>query len=250
MKVSVITVAFNSAATIADTLASVAAQTHPDIEHIVIDGASTDNTVALVRQHGTRVASLVSERDRGIYDAMNKGLKLATGDLIGFLNADDVYADDGAVSAIVNAATLEPSASAVYGDLVYAAQDDLTKVIRLWRSGSFAHTRLRYGWMPPHPTFYVRADRLASIGQFDDTLRIAADYDFMLRTLSGPQVTAAYVPRVLVKMRAGGASNQSLKALVRKSREDLQTLRRNGVGGWFTLGCKNLRKIPQFFARG
>lgn len=246
MKVSIITVSFNSAATIGDTLRSVNAQSHADIEHIIVDGGSTDGTVEVVRRIGTRVARLVSEPDRGIYDAMNKGLRLATGDLVGFLNADDMLADDSTIADIARAAAEHPTADAIYGDLVYVPKERPGSVLRYWRSGDFSRSRLRYGWMPPHPTFYVRTARLAELGGFSETLRIAADYDFMLRCLSRPGASAAYLPEVLVRMRAGGASNRSLPALLRKSREDLTALRRNGVGGWFSLACKNLRKLPQF----
>ena len=248
MKISVVTVSFNSATTVVDTLRSVAAQTHPDIEHIVIDGGSTDNTVALVRQHGSRVVHLVSERDGGIYDAMNKGLALATGDLVGFLNADDVYAEPGSVAALA-AEAARSGAEAVYGDLVYVREDDLTAVVRMWRSGAFRPHQLRLGWMPPHPTLYVRRSTMQTLGGFNAGLRIAADYDFVLRCLGRPGATAAYLPKVLVRMRTGGASNRSLRALLQKSREDLQALHNSGVGGIFALLCKNARKLPQFFRR-
>jgi glycosyltransferase len=248
MKVTVITVTFNSANTIGDTLASVAMQTHPDIEHIVIDGASRDDTLTIVCSRGAHVAKVVSEPDRGIYDAMNKGLALASGELIGFLNADDVFASPDSVAALVALAERD-DADALYGDLVYVREDDLGAVVRLWRSGRFSPGQLRTGWMPPHPTFYVRRRVLSHVRGFDADLRIAADYDFVLRCLSRPGATASRVPQVLVRMRMGGASNRSLKALLRKSREDLLALRRSGVGGLGALLCKNARKVPQFFIR-
>jgi glycosyltransferase len=245
MKISIITVAYNSAATILDTLQSVAAQTHPDIEHIVIDGGSRDNTVALVRSQGAQVSRLVSERDEGIYDAMNKGLRLATGEFVGFLNADDMLAAPDVVAAIAHAAAAE--VDAVCGDLVYVNKDRPAEVVRYWRCGEFTPSSLRYGWMPPHPTLYVRRSRLAEQGLFDVRLRIAADYDFILRYLGRPGIRLAYVPKLLVKMRTGGVSNRSLVALIKKSREDLFALHKNGVGGVLTLLCKNARKLPQFF---
>jgi glycosyltransferase len=249
MKISVITVAYNSAATIGDTLTSVAAQGHSNLEYIVIDGASSDGTPEIVRQHGAKVHTVLSEPDRGIYDAMNKGLALATGDLVGFLNADDTYAHADVVASIARAAEQDPAADAVYGDIVYVREDHPDQVLRYWRSGAYARSRLRFGWMPPHPTFYVRRSCLTGLGRFDDRLRIAADYDFVLRVLSRADARAAYVPDVLVRMRAGGASNRSLAAMWRKSREDLWALRRNHVGGVMTLLCKNLRKLPQFLQR-
>lgn len=247
MKITVVTVAYNSAATISDTLRSVARQTHPDIEHIVIDGASKDDTLEVVRREGAHVARVLSEPDKGIYDAMNKGLALATGDFVGFLNADDVFADEHALARIAEAA--RAGIDTVYGDLVYVRESDVASVVRTWRSGSFDPGQLAYGWMPPHPTFYVRRALMDVSGGFEASFRISADYDLMLRCLKRPGVRVAYVPHVLVRMRMGGASNRSLANLLRKMREDVSALRRNGVGGPFTLLCKNVRKLPQLFRR-
>jgi glycosyltransferase len=246
MKLSIITVSYNSAATITDTLRSVARQTYVDVEHIIIDGGSRDATLAIVAAEGAHVARVVSERDSGIYDAMNKGLRLATGDLVGFLNADDMLASPQALAQIAAAAV---GADVVYGDLVYVDKDRPERQIRYWRSGAFRRERLRFGWMPPHPTFYVTRSFLASVGAFDTDFRIAADYDLMLRCLVRPELRVAYLPHVLVRMRTGGASKRSLAALQTKSREDLLALRRNRVGGLLTLLCKNLRKLPQFIHR-
>lgn len=248
MKISIVTVCFNSAATIGDTLRSVATQRHPDIEHIVIDGASTDATLDVVRREGGHVARVVSEPDRGIYDAMNKGLRLATGEYIGFLNADDLLADRDALTRLAVTAQSK-GADAVFSDLEYVRPDDVSSVVRYWACGEFSRRRLQQGWMPPHPTFYVRRSLLAEIGEFDTGLRIAADYDFILRTLGRADITTAHVPGVMVRMRTGGVSNRSLAMLWRKSSEDLLALRRSGVGGWPTLVCKNLRKVPQFMTR-
>lgn len=246
MKITLITVSYNSAATIGDTLRSVVEQTHPDIEHIVIDGGSKDGTLDIVRDQGSRVSLCLSEPDRGIYDGMNKGLQRAGGEFVGFLNADDVLADPDAIARMVHLLKQSPQADAVYSDLVYVKVDDLQSVIRHWHSGDFTRASLKRGWMPPHPTFYLRRSRLVDVGEFDIRLRIAADYDFMLRCLSRKDFSVVYLPGILVRMRTGGASNRSLKALVRKSREDLGAMRRSGVGGFGTLICKNLRKIPQF----
>lgn len=246
MKLSIITVSFNSAATIADTLRSVREQTHPDIEHIIVDGGSTDGTLAIVQREGAHVTQVVSEPDAGIYDAMNKGFALASGELVGFLNADDMLASPGSMAAVAATATVT-NADVVYGDLLYVHKDRPDRMIRYWRSGLFAASRLRYGWMPPHPTLYVRRTLLAESGLFDTRLRIAADYDFILRYLSRPGMQVGYVPKVLVKMRLGGASNRSLGAVFQKSREDLIALKQNNVGGLMTLLCKNARKLPQFF---
>ncbi len=247
LKVTVITVCYDSERTIVDALRSVQAQRHPAIEHIVIDGASRDATARMVRENSSRVSVLVSEPDGGIYDAMNKGLARATGDIVGFLNADDVYADADVVARIAAAAAAPDRPDAVFGDLLYVDAIDMQRVVRRWRSGPFEAGRLRYGWMPPHPTFYARTEVLRALGGFDTRYRIAADYDCMLRYLARPGVRAAYIDDVLVRMRTGGASNRSLAAVLRKSSEDLRALRSNGVGGLFTLGCKNLRKLPQLW---
>jgi glycosyltransferase len=246
VRVSIITVAFNSGQTIADTLRSIAAQTHADVEHIVVDGGSTDDTLKLVSTHGTRVAKLVSEPDRGIYDAMNKGLALASGDFVGFLNADDMFASPDVVSEIARAGAA-PDVDVIFGDLTYVRKDRPDEVVRYWRCGEFTPSRLRFGWMPPHPTLYVRRSLVAELGRFDVRLRIAADYDFILRYLSRPGMRVGYLPKVLVKMRTGGVSNRSLSALINKSREDLTALRQNDIGGMVALLCKNARKLPQFF---
>jgi glycosyltransferase len=248
MKISIITVCFNSASTIADTMRSVACQSHLDIEHIVVDGASSDNTLAIVQAPPSRPSLVVSERDAGIYDAMNKGFGLATGEFVGFLNADDMLAGPNAISSIA-AAAAHAEVDAIYGNLSYVHKDRPNEVLRYWNSGDFAAKRLRFGWMPPHPTFYVRRSAMQELGPFDLRYRIAADYDFMLRCLSRPDIRVAYVPEVLVNMRAGGASNRSLSAMMLKSREDLAALRKNRVGGVATLMCKNARKLPQFFVR-
>lgn len=245
MKVTIITVCFNSERFIGDALTSVDAQDHPLIEHIIVDGASRDGTVDVVRSHGRTWRRLVSEPDRGLYYAMNKGLALAEGELIGFLNADDVLADSSAISRLVRCA-LDTGCNALYSDLVYVSAEHPARIVRRWDSGEFSLRNLSYGWMPPHPTFYFHRSLLPTIGEFDTSMRIAADYDFMLRALVSPGVAVARVPGVMVRMRTGGASNRSALAMLQKSREDLLALRRNNIGGIFALACKNLRKLPQF----
>jgi len=244
MKVSIITVCYNSRSTIADALRSVAAQSWPQIEYIVIDGGSTDGTVELVRELAPAGAVVVSEPDRGIYDAMNKGLRLASGDMIGFLNADDVLAHADVIAEIAKLAERE-EADVVYGDLVYVARDRAQHVVRRWQSGRYRRARLGFGWMPPHPTFYFRRGLLPRLQGFNIQFRIAADYDFMLRCLLQPGLRISYLPQVLVKMKTGGASNRSLRAIFRKSVEDYSVLRQNRIGGFATLIFKNIRKLPQ-----
>lgn len=244
MKVSIITVCYNSRATIADALRSVAAQSWPQIEYIVIDGGSTDGTVEMVRELAPAGTVLVSEPDRGIYDAMNKGLRLASGELIGFLNADDVLAHAEVIADLAQLAERD-AAEVVYGDLVYVAQDRPEHVVRRWQSGRYTRAGLGWGWMPPHPTFYFRRTLLSKLQGFNTQYRIAADYDFMLRCLLQPGLKISYLPQVLVKMKTGGASNRSLRAMLRKSLEDYSVLRQNKVGGFATLILKNIRKLPQ-----
>lgn len=246
MKISIITVCFNSAATIADTLRTVDAQTWPNVEHWIIDGGSVDDTLRIVDEHRQPWRHVVSEADGGIYHAMNKGIARATGDYIGFLNADDMFETDGAVAAIAGRAA--EGADLVYGDLVYVSAEDTRQVIRHWRSGSFEPASLRSGWMPPHPTVYIRRNLLKQVGGFDTSLIVAADYDLMMRCLVRHHASAAHVPEVLVRMRAGGLSNGSLASILRKSREDLTVIRRHHLGGWLTLAFKNLRKLPQFMS--
>lgn len=249
MKISVITAAYNAAGTVADAVDSVASQVYRPIEHLVIDGASSDGTVEAVQGRAGPHVCVVSEPDRGIYDALNKGVRLATGEVIGLLHADDVFADETVLSEIA-ARFADPNVNAVYGDLQYVAAGDTRRVIRHWRAGTFSPARLRRGWMPPHPTLYLRRSLYERLGGFDTRYRIAADYDFILRLFSLPDLNAAYIPRVLVKMRVGGVSNRSLANLWRKSREDLSALRRHRVGGLVALVCKNLSKLPQFLGQG
>lgn len=246
MKISVITAVYNNRDTIADALDSTLAQTHANTELIVVDGGSRDGTLDVLRGYNDRLGKLISEPDHGIYDALNKGVRLASGDVVGFMHSDDVFADEK-VLAKVALAFADPDVDAVYGDLVYVKKESPDQVVRHWRSGEFAPQKLRRGWMPPHPTLYVRREIYDRLGSFNTDYRIAADYDFMLRLLSQPGVNVAYIPEVLVKMRLGGASNRSLKNVIRKSREDYAALRRNGVGGLGALLWKNLSKLPQFF---
>lgn len=246
MKVSVITATYNRADTVAGALASVAGQTWPNVEHIVIDGASTDGTLQLIEAQRDRLAVLVSEPDGGIYDALNKGLALATGDVVGLLHSDDAYADARVLERVAQAFA-DPAVDGVYGDLDYVAKADMSRIVRRWRSGAYARENLAHGWMPPHPTLFLRRAVIQQWGGFDTTYRIAADYDAMLRYLARGRIRLAYIPEVLVKMRVGGESNRSLGRILRKSREDYLALRRNEVGGVGALVWKNLSKLPQFF---
>lgn len=243
--ISVVTATWNCAGTVAGCMASVARQRWPRREHVVIDGASRDGTLEILEAHRGQLAVLVSEPDRGIYDALNKGLQRARGDVVGFLHADDFYADDGVLERVA-AAFADPAVDAVYGDLEYVRKDRTDQVVRRWRSAPFTPRRLALGWMPPHPTLYVRRAWYERIGGFDARYRIAADYFSVLQLFSQPAFRARYLPEVLVRMRVGGISNRSLRSILNKSSEDLDALRRSGVGGLGTLLCKNLGKLGQF----
>jgi glycosyltransferase involved in cell wall biosynthesis len=238
MRITVITVCFNAAGTIADTLHSVREQEHQDLEHIIVDGGSSDGTLDVVRAHGDRVATLVSGRDRGIYDAMNRGLQLATGDFVGYLNADDWYANPGAISNIAKALA-GTGTRAAYGNLTYVDRSRPGRRLRTWRSGPYQEGAFARGWAPPHPTFFTaRADMLA-LGGFDLRYRLAADFDFMLRALQVHGLTTAYIDRELVYMRAGGATGGSVGSIIQQNREIIDALGRAG----------NRVSVPTFLAR-
>ena len=241
-----ITVTRNCAATVLDCVDSVCGQSYDNREHVVIDGASSDGTLALLRARRDDLSMLVSEPDRGIYEAVNKGLHAATGDVIGFLNGDDFYADHHVLER-VGTAFADPSVGAVYGDLDYVWKNDLNRVARHWKSQPFTPELLSSGWMPPHPTLYVRRSWYERVGDFDTRYSIAADYFSVLQLFRQPDLNPTYLPEVLVKMRMGGVSNRSVKAIVRKSREDLDAIRRAGLGGLRVLAWKNLTKVGQFF---
>ncbi len=246
LKISVVTAVFNRADTIAQAISSVADQSHPSVEHIIQDGGSTDGTLDTIRQISGPSVSLQSAPDHGIYDGINKGLARTTGDIVGLMHSDDMFASSEILSKVSDVMS-DPAIDGVYGDLDYVGAEDPTRIIRKWRSGAYSPARLRYGWMPPHPTLYLRRHVLDRWGVYDTSFRIAADYDAMLRYLVKGQINLSYVPDVFVKMRVGGESNKSLAKIAQKSREDYRAIRRNGVGGIGTLVCKNLSKIQQFF---
>lgn len=248
MKISIITIAYNSGHSIADAIQSVLAQTYPNIEYIIVDGKSKDNTVEVVKSFGDRISKFVSEPDKGIYDALNKGIKMATGDIVGFMHSDDLFASDDIIEKVA-AIFAKHDVDSIYGDLQYVYKNDTDKVLRYWKSGEFSIRKLKMGWMPPHPTFYVKKKVYDQYGLFNTNFRIAADYDTMLRFLGKYRISTMYLPEVMVKMRVGGASNRSLKNIIRKSKEDMQAIRDNQFGTVFTLAFKNLRKVTQFILK-
>jgi len=248
MKLSIITATFNSAATVRDTLESVRMQDYPEVEHLIVDGLSSDNTLEIVKEY-PHVSRVISEKDKGIYDAMNKGIAASTGEIVGILNSDDMYADETVLSAIMQIFQDE-TIDACYADLQYVKFDDTSVVTRTWISGQHGPRSFYYGWMPPHPTFFVRKRVYDQIGTFTLELKSAADYELMLRAFVKHKLKIAYLPKVIVKMRAGGMSNASLKNRLRANREDRMAWKMNGLNPWiFTTWLKPLRKITQFFLR-
>ena len=245
MKISVVTAVYNRAGTLGHAIESLQAQTHADIEHVIQDGGSTDGTLELVQREAGSSASLVSEPDSGIYDAINRGIKRASGEIIGLLHSDDFLAHEQVLEKVASA-FVDPSIDGVYGDLQYVSADNHQRIVRHWKSGPYTPAKLRSGWMPPHPTLYLRREVFDRLGYYDTSMQIAADYDAILRYLMKGKIELAYIPEVLVKMRVGGESNRSLCRILRKSREDYLAIRRNGVGGVGTLVWKNLSKLPQF----
>lgn len=227
MKISVITVAYNAAATIADTCASVAAQTGPEVEHIIIDGGSTDTTAAIVAAHARAGHIYVCEPDDGLYDAMNKGLALASGDLVGFLNADDFFCRSDALALVAAAAAADPRADAISGAVAIVAADDVTRLTRAYPPTPFAPWMLRMAHMPPHPGFYARRAAFDTVGGFDPAIRIGADFDWMVRFFAVHGLRARPIAPTLVTLREGGLSNQGFASRKAISREALATLSRH-----------------------
>ncbi|WP_189362735.1 glycosyltransferase family 2 protein [Algibacter mikhailovii] len=245
MKISIITATYNSLKTLPDVLQSIMSQKYDPIEWIVIDGGSTDGTIDFIKQHQDKISRWVSEDDAGIYDALNKGIRYATGDVIGFLHSDDIFASYNVFNAM-SSIFKNTKVDGVYGDLQYINQSN-TKIIRHWESCDFQPKLLKQGWMPPHPTLFLRKSVYQKYGHFDLSYSIAADYDFMLRILKDETLTFVYLPEVITKMRFGGASNKSIKNIIQKTKEDYRAITSNKVGNMFSIFRKNTSKIKQFF---
>jgi glycosyltransferase len=245
LKISIITSVWDNKETIKDAIDSVLSQTYKNIEYIVVDGASSDGTIEIVQRYRDKITKFVSEKDSGIYDGLNRGISLATGDVVAFLHSDDIYANHTIIKEIAQQFESDESLDGIYGDLVYTPKSDTNKVLRYWKSKNFDSTLLAKGWMPAHPTLFLKKEVYDKYGKFDLDFKIAADYDFMLRVLKNG-INVKYLPKVLYKMRVGGESNKSIKNIMLKSKEDLKALKKNNVGGIFTLIIKNLSKIKQF----
>jgi glycosyltransferase involved in cell wall biosynthesis len=240
LKITVITAVFNGSSQIESTLQSVAGQTHASMEHIIVDGASTDGTVDVVRRNAQRVSQIISEPDEGAYDAFNKGLRAATGDAIGFLGCGDVYNSPSAVATIVQAFS-DPSVDAVFGDLVIVSEGDSKKILRRYRSKFFAPQRMAYGFMPAHPTLFLRRHVYDRVGEYRTDYRIAADFEMCLRVFVNMPIRYVYIPKVLVRMRAGGLSNAGWKSKVAITQEMGFACAANGVA---TNALKLYARLP------
>ncbi len=247
MKVSIITIAYNSAETIEDTIQSVISQDYQNIEYIIVDGGSKDATMDIVAKYAHKISHFISEPDKGIYDAMNKGVSMASGDLVGILNSDDMYADVSVVSDIVKKIG---TADAIYADLVYVNRTQTDQIIRYWKSGKFKKNAFQNGWMPPHPTFFLKKELYTKYGLYNLVLRSAADYELMLRMVVKHHISLAYLPRIITKMRVGGQSNVTLKNRLKANKEDRMAWELNGLKPrFYTLNIKPVRKIGQFFKK-
>jgi len=249
MKITLITATYNSEATIADCIQSVDNQTHYDLEHIIIDGRSKDNTLDIIKFMPNRVTQIISEPDHGIYDAMNKGIKLANGDIIGILNSDDFYASNNILAKIVKTFKTT-NCDAVYGNLDFVATADTTKIIRHWKSSPFIPGSFTKGWHPPHPTFFVKKEVYKKFGLFDTNLDVSADFELMLRFIEKNHVKVSYLDETIVKMRYGGESTGSLKKIIEGNRNILRAFKKNGikVSPFYTV-LRLIPKLKQFISK-
>lgn len=249
LKISILTVCYNAAATLSDTLESVASQTYTNVEHIVVDGGSTDGTVDMLKVRDQGLTKWVSERDHGIYDAMNKGILMAAGDVVGTLNADDFYMNNHVLEDIAQVFS-DSSIDACYGDLIYVSQNDVNHIVRLWKSNDYKLGLFKSGWMPAHPTFFVRKSVYERLGGFNLDYKIAADFELMFRFIEQEKIKTKYVPKILVRMRLGGTTNQSFSNIVKQNKE-IFTILRHSYGDFSKFGFiskKIFNRLLQFLA--
>ena len=248
MQASIITISYNSVDTIEDTIKSVLRQRYSDIEYIIIDGGSQDGTLDIVEKYSDSISKIISEPDKGLYDAMNKGVSVASGDIIGILNSDDLYADDDVIQEVVS--SFEEGVQAVYGDLKYVDRENISKVRRTWIAGAYEAGMFKKGWMPPHPTFFVRRELYTHLGRYDLRFKTSADYELMLRFIHKHGINIVYLPKFLTLMRAGGQSNVSISNRLKANKEDRLAWKINGLNpGTLTSVRKPLSKVTQFFKK-
>lgn len=250
MIISIITVCYNSLKTIEETICSVLEQDYPHIEYIIIDGGSTDGTQEIIARYRDRISIYVSERDDGIYDAMNKGIQRATGEIVGLLNGDDLYADKAVLSKVA-AVFKSEAVQACYGDLIYFSDRDPNQVVRYWKSGEFKAGLFSRGWNPPHPTFFVRREVYSRWGAFDTSYSMGNDVELMMRFLEKYHLKAVYIPSLLVKMRLGGVSNRALKNILLQNKNILQAAKKLNIkiSIWGFLWGKMINRLSQFIIR-
>tara|TARA_B110000046_G_C12943995_1_gene377085 strand:+ start:334 stop:1110 length:777 start_codon:yes stop_codon:yes gene_type:complete len=252
LKISIITATYNSLETLPTTLKSIVEQNYENIECVVIDGKSTDGTLKIIYKYQIDNPDIsfkiISEKDTGIYDALNKGIFNATGDIIGFLHSDDMLASSNILTKIAEE-FIKTDVNGVYGDLQYVNRDNTNNVIRYWKSKKFHPKLIKQGWMPAHPTLFLKREVYKNQGYFDLSYKIAADYDLMLRILKDQTLKFSYLPTIITKMRLGGASNKSIKNIIKKTMEDYHAIRSNNIGGVITLLLKNISKIKQFLIK-
>ena len=248
MKISIITVVYNNERTIRDAIESVLSQSYKNIEYIIIDGGSTDNTIKIIEEYIDNIHFFISEKDSGIYDAMNKGLKLATGDVIGILNSDDLYANSFILNEIMSKFKSDKKLDILYGDLVYVKNDNTGKIVRTWKSKSYYPKFFENGCVPPHPSLFVSSRVYQNAGYFNLKYHLAADYEFMLRIFKKFNFKIFYLPLVIVYMRLGGATNKSLKNILRGNTEILNSWKENGYSVPLLLIPKRIvKRLIQFF---
>ena len=228
MKLSLITVTYNSSKTLLDTFQSVLSQTYSDIEYIIVDGASKDNTVSIIKEYEPLFQGRmkwISERDKGLYDAMNKGIRMATGDVIGILNSDDLFMDDKVLADIATA--FDEQTDAIFGNLYFVNQEDVNQIVRVWKGSPYKS--FKSGWHPAHPTFYVRREVYEKFGGFDTTFDVSADFELMLRLIEKHGIRTKYLDRYMVRMRMGGESTGSIKNIIRGNKNIFRAFRKNEI---------------------
>ena len=249
LKISIITVSFNSAETIKETIESILIQDYNNIEYIIIDGGSSDETIDIVKSYSEKISYFISEKDNGIYDAMNKGIKAATGDIVGILNSDDFYPNSFVLSNVAKSFK-KYNCDAVYGDLVYVKEKDTTQIKRYWQAGNYNTSKIKNGWMLPHPTFFVKKVMYDRHGLYNSDLKRAADYEMILKLLYKENISVHYIPMILVKMRMGGASNSTFLNRIRANKEDGLAWTKNQLNKpMFVRIKKPLQKVIQFFKK-
>jgi len=249
LKVSIITITYNSEPTLKDTIESVINQTYKNIEYILIDGGSTDETLSIIKSYGNKISTLISEKDNGLYDALNKGISLATGDVIGILHSDDFYTNNHVIQHIVSLFSNSP-VDAVYADLYYVDKINTNQIHRKWKAGIYKEGMFFNGWMPPHPTFFVKRSIYETCGNFNLNLTSSSDYELMLRFIHKHKIKLAYLPEFIIKMRVGGKSNVTFKNRIKANKEDRMAWKLNNEKPYFyTLYIKPLRKIIQLFKK-